>query len=597
MIFKSLIYKTLIATLFFVSSYYVDDLYSVVLISISFTLLSYNLILMAIKNFVKFKIFYDDIFILIISFTLFFAGAFQEAVAIIIIYSICQIIIINAIIRTKNIAFKHINTTFDKANLVVGKGTQKVDVSLLKVDDVIEVHKGEMIPCDGVIIKGQTSINTYHITGDNTLVSLKPGDKIINETINMGSTIRIKITKTVAKSTSALISKTLGKILNDSRYEKKIINYNIAFTLAALVVIAMIFLFSGDKHLYLGLSLLIIFSPSPLGETIKYSYFATCTKLIKNGVLLKRKSVLDEILVTDAILLDKSTTITKGSLEVVEIYSKTDDKEFLKELEIALGNNQHRLAKFLKEKYNFKESEIKNYRELIGGVKLEVNKDKYLLGNRELFLKEEIAVPLSREIGSILYLAKNKKFLGYIVIRDALKNDLRKTINNLEKLGIKDIILLSSDNYEYVEDVCKELGIDRFMADLTEREKLYYISTARKEGQFLLVVGEGDKDAKLLAKANLGVAAGKMGHYLDQRSSDIIILNDDLDSLELIIKDAKRNRRNIYKTFSLGLLLKITMLLLVSLGIFNIMLGVIVNASIYLLAIIDSIYLLNEKRE
>ena len=211
--------------------------------------------------------------------------------------------------------------------------------------------------------------------------------------------------------------------------------------------------------------------------------------------------------------------------------------------------------------------------------------------------KNQINVEEAKTIGSVIYMAKNNKFIAYVVIRDELKKGVSKTIKSLESLGIKDLIIVSSDNFNYVKEICNRLKLKRYISDISRQDKLKYIAKSQEEGNKIMFIGEGNKDELLLAKADLGVAIGHMGEYLSLKNSDMIILNNDLSHVELTIKTAKETRKMIYKNLILALLFKLLLFLILVIGIFNLGLALLVNISIYLLSLLNSYNLIKEKTD
>lgn len=602
--YKSRIYKTFGAALLFMVSFFVEARLSVILISIGLTLSTYDILLASINRISKLNIFHDDLFILIISFILFCTQRYQESLAFVLIYFLGRLLIDNTIIKISKRIFTNIDSEFPKANLVKDNEVIKVDPESLKAGDTVVVYKNEMIPCDGVIIKGKSKLNTFDLTGQKEAVDVKVGDKVFNETTNIGSTLTIKLNKTFDESASAVISRTLKSITEDSKYLSRIRRFSNLFTLSFFIVFISLLILvyyltkDLDYFLYFSLALALIISPMPVVDTIKFNYYLSVSKLIKRGVLIKQSNTLDEILKIDTILFDKSSTLTKGDFKITKVYSPEMTKdEVLKTLAICEEKSKHELAMFIKSKYGSDKKLSSNYREYSGGIKVNIDKDKYILGNLEFMKRNKIKVKKAKAVGSVIYMAKNNKFIAYIVIKDEVKKGVSKTIRNLESLGIKDLIIVSSDNFDYVKEICDKLKLKRYISDLSKQEKLTYMDKAQKEGSKIMFIGEGVKDEALLAKANLGVAIGDMGEYLSLKNSDMIILNNDLSHIELSIKTAKENRQMIFKNLIIAFSFKLILFLLLVLGIFNLGLALIVNTSIYLMSLLNSYTLIKEKTD
>ncbi len=602
--FKNRIYKTLMAASCYTASLFAEPLMANIFVAIGLTIISYDILVAAIGRLVKQKMLNDDFFMLIISFALFSINRFQESLSVMLIYFFGRIIIESTINKIRLAFFNNINSEIIYANVVENGNVKQVSANSVKVGDIIEVYQYEMIPCDGIIVKGSSKLNTFDLTGEHALISVNAGDKVVNETINTGSTLTIKVTEPLNNSASAKVAKTLSAIVDDSSYAKKMIRYNNIFTasvsLALLAIFLVAYIATGElEHfLMLGLSALIILAPTPISDTIKYSYYASCSKLIKRGVLLKRSNTLDDILEIDSILFDKSSTITDGNLQIVETYSEVlSDEELIKLIATCEEKSNHEILKPIKKLHPLTSESTTNFRQYSGGIKVNLDNDQYTLGKLSFMEDNNIVVKKAKTIGSVIYVAKNKKFIGYVVLRDEIKENVRDNIKNLAKLGINDLIVLSSDNYDYVESLCRKLEISRFLPDISEKDKLSYIDNAQKEGVKLMLIGDGKKDASLLKKASLGVAIGHMGKFLDLSQCDIIILNNDLDHIELSIRAAKDNRKTISLNLSLAILFKTVLVLMLALGIFDLGIGIFTNIAIYLISLLTAYSLMKEKKD
>lgn len=599
---KKYIYKTLFASFLYIASFFVGDSFGVVLIVLGIVIALHELLLSLTAKLRKSKMLNEEMLMLAIVLFMFLTDNYLEALALLLIHSYLHILTIHMRNKFRTIIFNNINTDIKYANLVIDNEVRLVDALSIRPDDLIVVYKDEMIPCDGVIIKGSTKLNTFDLTGDKELLPVKTGDDVYNETINTANMITIKVKNSLKRSASNKISKSLNAIYSDSKFNKKINSFSnalfniMAISLITLFVIGFIYTKDLEYFAFLAIAFLIVLLPSPMTETVKYAYFASCSKLIKRGVLLKRSNTLDEILEMDAILFDKSSCLTKGEPKIVETYSDSLEKdELLSLIASCEAQNSYELLNPIKEMYPNNEGKISNYKEFENGISVTFDGANYLLGNLALMEKYKVKVKLAKKIGSVIYIAKDKEFLGYVVLRDALKGGIEETISNLAHLGFKDLIVLSSDNFDYVEELCQDLKINRFMPDASFDDKLSYIKKAQKEGLKLMVIGNGDKDAKLLKAANIGVATGNMGAFLDLKNSDMIILNNNLDHIHLTIETANKLKKEISFNLSLAILLKTILLLMIATGIFDIGIAIFTNTSIYLISMLNYLNIIKEK--
>ena len=566
-----------------------------ILLVISYIFVSIEIYLNAFKNIIKGNIFDENTLMIVATLGAFYIGEFKEAVFVMLLFSIGEYLSDLAVESSKKVITDLMNLRVDTINL---KNIGKTDVKNAKAGDVFIVLSGEKIPLDGIVLKGESHLDTSSLTGEAKPCSVSIGSSILSGSINMEGALEVKATSTYKTSTASKIIEILENSEEKrANTEKFITKFSRIYTpcVVALALLALIIptIMGLDFNiwLYRALEMLVISCPCALVISIPLGYFSGIGKCSKEGILVKGASVLDDLSCIDTIIFDKTGTITKGVFVVNKIYSVNNKNNELLKLAATLENNSnHPIAVSIKNAYSKKiNTKASNIKEISGfGIVGNINKDKVTLGSKEFLKKNGINFKECNDIGTVIYVAKNNEYLGYIVISDKIKDNAKKSLSYLKFLGVKKLVMLSGDEESIVKNVAEKAGIDDYYGNLLPQDKVSILKKYKKN-QRVAFVGDGINDAPVIKMADVGIAMGAIGSDAAIEASDIVLMKDDLSKIGDAIKISKYTRKivkiNIY--FAIGF--KVMMLLLALFGKTPMWLAVFADVGVTILSIINSL--------
>ncbi|MBE6151245.1 MAG: cadmium-translocating P-type ATPase [Firmicutes bacterium] len=589
--------KLVISSILFILSF-IFKKYSLYLIIISYVIISFKLVIDVFKNIRKGEIFDEKFLMVIATIGAFIIGEYNEALAVMLFYQLGELLNHSAVNKSRDQIIKLMNLRTDLARVIINDKEKEVDPKHVKVDDVILVRPGEKIPLDGIVIEGESSLDTSSITGESKPTSVKKDDLVISGTINMSGALTIKVTSSYKDST---VNKILELIehsdINKAEPEKFITKFAKIYTpivcLLALAIFIIPSIVTNDFSTwgYRALVFLVTSCPCALIISIPLAYFSGIGACSRNGVLIKNSSTLDKLLNIDEVIFDKTGTITEGVFEVVKVKGYgIKAKELLEIAAICECHNIHPIAISIKERYgkDIDTTNIKNYKVVDGGITVTIDKDKYIVGNYNLLKKHKIVFDMVKDIGTIVYVSKNNKYLGYILINDKIKKTSKKTILELKKRGIKDFVVLSGDNDNIVKNVCKSVGISRYSSELLPQDKVKYVMAARKENLNIMFVGDGINDAPSLLASDIGVSMGGIGSDAAIEASDIVIMNDDLSKINKALDVSKITKKIVWENIIFVLIVKVLVLISAALGFSNMIFAIFADVGVALLTIVNT---------
>ncbi len=599
------IIKLVIALIIFVVAILkiVPNKVNIYLYIISYLLSGYEVLLKSIKNIFKGEIFDENFLMSIATLGAFAINEPAEAVAVMIFYSIGEIFEDYAVGKSKKSIIQLMNIKPKIANLKLENEIKTVEPEELKIGDIIVVKVGEKIPVDGIIVNGQTTINTSSLTGESVPRNVKVNDEVLAGCINETEVIEIKVTKEF-KDTA--INEIIELVKNSNKAKSKtelfITKFARVYT-PIVVVLALILAFIPsilDGFQNLGewvkraLVFLVTSCPCAIVLSVPLGYFAGIGKSGKDGVLIKGSNYLDILTKANAMVLDKTGTITKGNFEVSKIIlaEEIEEEELLEIAGIAESMSNHPIAKSIMAKVNknINKEEIAEYKEITGmGIKAKHNGDEIIVGNAKLLEKEGIKYYPCNQIGAIVYVAKNKKYLGAIVISDEVKPDTKEAIKEFRKNGINKICMLTGDNKEIAENIAKQVGIEEIHYELLPGEKLKELEKIKNDKNFVIAVGDGINDSPILAKADIGVAMGLNGQDLAIETSDIVIMDGKLSSFNKSIKTAKRTKKIVLQNIYFAIGIKVIVLTLGAFGISTMWEAVFADVGVTFITVLNSL--------
>ena len=555
---------------------------------LAYLLLIYDFLVKTVKNFKK-KRFFDEITLtLIASFVAFIVGEYVEGLAVVVFFQIGEKFEDYAVNKSRKSIKEVLDIRSDKATLYLENGIEKiVDPYDVNVDDLIIVKSGERIPLDGVVFKGNSFLDTSSLTGESVPRRAKEGDTVLSGVINKGSPLIIKVTKPFYDSTVSKIMDMVENATNTKTKNEKFITkfskYYTPIVLILALLIAIITPFFGDyasidswsNSFFNAASLLVVSCPCALVLSVPMAYFVGIGEASKIKMLIKGSAYLEDLAKLDTVILDKTGTITKGNFVLTDIIPADENiskDEILKLARIAEFNSLHPIALSIigNNKNDIDTSEWKNEESIDGeGIKGEY-KDKILLaGNSKLLDRFNIPYIKNDEIGTIVYIAYDNKFLGSMVIKDEIKEDSEFALKEFKKLGIKNTFMLTGDNLETASYVAKKCNIENVKANLLPLDKVDEVKKIKgdKNNKMVAFAGDGVNDAPSMAIVDLGISMGGIGSDAAIEASDIVIMDDKLSTLTKGKRIAKRTLNTVYINIVFAILIKLVAVIIATLNI------------------------------
>lgn len=568
---------------------------NIYLLVISYVFISKEVYFNAFKNIREGKIFDENFLMIIATLGAFYIGEYPEAVLVMLLFSIGEYLSDLAVDNSKKAIVELMDLRSDKINL---KNVGITDVSNAKIGDIFVVAPGEKVALDGIIIKGESHLDTSSLTGETVPRAVYKNSEVLSGTINLEGVLEVKATKTFETSTASKIIEILEKSEEKkTKTEKFITRFSKVYTpivvLLAILIIIIPTILGGNFNtwLYRALEMLVISCPCALVISVPLGYFSGIGKCSKEGILVKGSNILDDLVNIDTIIFDKTGTITEGVFEVTKIYSVNNkDTELLKLAAEAEVNSNHPIALSIKKAYGKEiKSKITNAKEISGaGISCIIGEDNILVGNKKLLKYNKIDVEENKELGTIVYVAKNKKLLGYIVISDKIKTNAKESLDKLRSDGISNLVMLSGDDEEVVKVISKKLNLDKAYGNLLPQDKVNILEEYKKYNKTAFV-GDGINDAPVIKCADVGIAMGGIGSDATIEASDIVLMKDDLSNLADAIKISKITKKIVLSNIIFAIMFKIIMLVLAVLGITPIWLAVFADVGVTIISVFNSL--------
>ena len=543
-----------------------------------YLLVSYDLFIESFKK-IRHKQFFDEVTLsLIATIAAFAIGEYVEALAVVVFFQVGERFEKYAVDKSRNSIKSILDLRPDKVTLYNDEIEKVVEPFDVNVGDLFIVKSGERVPIDGVVIKGKSSLDTSSITGESVPRSVKENDEILSGTINIGSPLVIKATKEFYNST---VSKMLDLVENASSQkansEKFITKFAkiytpIVISLAILVaVIPPLIINYSDPNVWsnyirVAASFLVISCPCALVLSVPMSYFVTLGEASKQKVLIKGSTFIDKFTKLKNIVLDKTGTITKGNFVVTSInpVEGISKDELLKLAKYGEYYSNHPIAHAVlkNDKESLNKDFLKNYQEIDGqGVKVEYENSTLLIGNSKLLSSNNIEFNKVDSPFTILYVAYKGKYLGYIEIKDEIKESSKLAIANYHKNGVKKVIMLTGDNHNIAKVIAQDAGVDEFHANLLPLDKTNKLKEIQQNATTAFI-GDGVNDAPSLTTSDIGISMGGIGSDITIDSSDVVIMDDDLNRVNDVIKMSKRNKLVVFENIIFALAVKIGVMIL-----------------------------------
>ena len=601
--------KILAGALVFIFAFYqevtgIENKYSLIIFLVSYILVGGDVLYKALRNITKGRIFDENFLMSVATIGAIVIGEPSEAVGVMLFYKVGEYLQELAVGKSRKSISDLMQIRPDVANLKIGDSIKVVDPEEVEIGDYIVVKPGEKVPLDGVIVDGNSMVDTSALTGESVLRTVNKGDELLSGFINKNALLTIKVTKDFSEST---VSKILDMVENASSKKSKTENFISVFSryytpivvsLAALIAILPPIFITGaefSEWLHRGLIFLVVSCPCALVLSIPLSYFSGIGVASKNGILIKGSNYLEALRYVDTVVFDKTGTLTEGVFDVVKVSAVgVSEDELIKFASIAEANSNHPIAKSILSYYN-KEvnlNKIEEYEEIAAhGIKAKYENDYILAGNEKLMESNNIEIERSIEVGTVVYIAVNNQFRGYIVIADKIKSDSEKAIKEIKAQGIKQTVMLTGDNEKVANSVAKKLNLDKVFSNLLPNEKVEKIEELyvnRNEKEKIAFVGDGINDEPVLARVDVGIAMGGLGSDAAIEAADVVIMTDEPSKIAQGIKISKKTYKIVWQNIIFALGIKVIVMILGAAGMASMWEAVFADVGVALIAVLNA---------
>lgn len=575
-----------------------------ILFGASYLLIGGEVVLTAIKNIAKGQVFDENFLMTVATIGAFTINQYPEAVAVMLFYEIGETIQGYAVNKTRSSISSLMDIRAEYANLIMNGKEEKVSPETVKVEDVILVKPGEKVPLDGVVIEGESFIDTSALTGESVPRKIVPNDEILSGGINTSGLLKVKVTKKFGESTVSRILEMVENAASKKADTEKFITkfakvYTPIVVVLAILIAVIPSIFIKDAlfstWLYRALVFLVVSCPCALVVSVPLGFFAGIGGASKKGVLVKGSNYLELLKDLETVVFDKTGTLTEGVFSVTEINTNGIDKEKLIEVAaMAESFSNHPIAISIIKEYGkeIDKEVIKEYKEISGhGIKAVINNEEVLVGNSKLMNEFNILYNEVDSIGTVVYCAINGEFKGSIVISDKIKENAVEALINLKKAGVKKTVMLTGDNKKTAYKVGEKINIDEVHSELLPLDKVKEVEEllkrSNKNGK-LAFVGDGVNDAPVLARADIGIAMGGIGSDAAIEAADIVLMKDDINALVDAINVSKKTNKILWQNIVFALGIKILVMVLGTFGIANMWTAVFADVGVTIIAIINS---------
>lgn len=584
--------------LFIISFFFSSETIKLILIVVGYIIVAYEMYIEAFNDFKEGKIFNEELLMILATLGAFYIHSYEEALMVIILFQLGEYLENLAVNKSKASITKLMDLRVDTVN-IEDKG--KVKLEEAKVGDIFIVKAGEKVPLDGVVVDGETYIDTSSLTGESVPRKVVKDENILSGCINKESLIKVQATTTSKDST---VQKIINLIENSNEKKSetetfirkfaKIYTPIIVVSAFLLVLIPTLMGYNFNDWLYRALVFLVTSCPCALVISVPLGFYSGIGKASKEGILIKGSSELEKLLNIDYLLLDKTGTITEGVFKVTEINTEMDEDKFLNIVASVEENSNHPIATAIKNKNKEKLLEVKNHKEITGkGLSCTINNKEILVGNDKLLNENNISFDKVNKAGTVVYLSINNEYKGYLLVSDKIK-ETSKSLSEVKEVIKQEIIILSGDSKNIVESVSKEVGADKYYGELLPEDKVEYVEKYKKQGK-VMFVGDGVNDAPVIKMSDVGVSMGGIGSDAAIEASDIVLMRDDLSKIKTAVNIAKVTDRKVKESIIFALVVKAIVLLLGIFGLSTIILAVFADVGVTLLVILNVITIFYKK--
>ena len=587
----------------------VNNIVSIILFGVSYLVIGYDILLKAIKNIKRGRIFDENFLMAFATIGAICINELAEAVTVMLFYQIGELFQDYAVNKSRKSIIELMDIRPDYANVIREDKHIKINPTLVKVGEIILVKPGEKIPLDGIVVEGTSMLNTLALTGESVPRRVSVNDEVLSGCINNDGILKIKVTKNFNNSTVSkildLVENASSRKSNSENFISKFAKYYTPIVVIIAVILAifppLILNQSFSIWIYRALSFLVVSCPCALVVSIPLSFFAGLGSSSQIGVLVKGSNYLEALSNVNVIVCDKTGTLTEGVFEVQEISPVDISKdELLMYATYAESFSNHPISLSLKNSYDKKINikKITDTKEISGkGVYAKIEGKDILVGNEKLMNEYKIKFKKSNFIGTIIYVAIDNKYAGYIGISDKIKDDSYKAIKLFKINNINKIIMLTGDKDEISKNVYNELKLDGYYSELLPQDKVKIVEDLIKEKSNedkLLFIGDGINDAPVLALSDIGVAMGGIGSDAAIEAADVVIMTDEISKIADAIDISKKTMKIVKENILFAISVKIIVLILSMLGIVTMWSAVFSDVGVSVLAILNALRILKK---
>ena len=597
----------IVAAILFAIAFFVKSLnqnIQLIFMLVAYVLVGKDTVLKAVKN-IQRRDYFDESFLMTVA-TLgaIIIGEYHEAVAVMLFYEVGELFQGYAVNKSRKSIAELMDIKPEYANVIRENKTEKVDPDEVQVGEIIEIKPGERVPLDATVIKGETTLDTSALTGESIPVEVREGASILSGCININGLIQAQVTKEYFDST---VNKVLDLVENaaakKSKAERIITRFSKVYT---PIVIALAFLLailppiiSGSYDfrtwVFRSLAFLVVSCPCAFVLSVPLSFFSGIGAVSKAGVLIKGGNYLEALSKVDTVVFDKTGTLTKGVFnvqKVVVLDENLNENDFISLVAMAESGSNHPISKSIQKYYrkDIDKNFIQEIKEISGkGIEAIIQNKKILVGNEKLInIPADLVID---DIGTILYVEVENKFVGYIIISDEIKKDSKQAIKELKEVGIKRNIMLTGDVEKVGKKVGEDLGLDEIYTNLLPQDKVTKfeeIIENKKSNGNIIFVGDGINDAPVLARADVGIAMGAMGSDAAIEAADVVIMTDEPSKIVTAIKSSKKTMKIAMQNITIAFGIKVIALVLSAVGIADMWMAVFADVGVTILAVLNS---------
>ncbi len=582
-----------------------------ILFVVAYLIVGYPIIKKAVTNIFHGEVFDENFLMTIATIGAFLTGEYLEGVLVMLLYQVGELFQSYAVSTSRKSITELMDIRPDYANLKDGEKYKKVSPEEVKVGDIIQIKPGEKVPLDGIVIEGNSYLDTVALTGESVPRKVNKKDEILSGCINKTSVLTVKVTKEFSQSTA---SKILDLVENASNKKSKSEDFITKFAryYTPIVVISALLLAFIPPLIFKDLTFvacikramtfLVISCPCALVISVPLSFFGGIGGASKNGILIKGSNYLESLSKTKVIVFDKTGTLTKGTFNVTKINPiGLTEEELLKTVATAESYSPHPIAESIRRAYNKKISskEVTKYEELSGlGIHATTATSDIYVGNKKLMQSLQIKVT-APDIGTTLHVAIDNQYVGNIIIEDEVKVEAATSLSKLKKENnIAKLVMLTGDNKKIASQVSKQINLDEYYANLMPEDKVKKIEeiiAEQPENAKIAFVGDGINDAPVLTRSDIGISMGALGSDAAIEASDIVIMDDDLEKLNTAITISQKTLKIVKENIYFAITIKVLFLILGALGLSNMMMAVFADVGVSVLAILNAMRTLKIK--